>query len=169
MGKIALCLSLFIVSLFNTSNSNAATETNLSIAKLRLEYLVDPQGLDVLQPRFSWIVSSNARSQVQSAYRILVASSLAQLNQNKGDIWDSGKVISDGTNNIVYQGTKLLSGKKYYWKSLVWNGTETESSWSAIANWSMGKLKFKDWQAEWIGHKVDYFILNGRRYNLPIK
>ncbi|NQZ90519.1 MAG: family 78 glycoside hydrolase catalytic domain [Colwellia sp.] len=157
MGKIALCLSLFIFTLFSSNYSNAASATNLAIEKLRLEYLVDPQGLDVLQPRFSWIVTSNARSQVQSAYRILVASSVEQLHKNKGDIWDSGKVISSDTNNIEYQGKKLLSGKKYYWKSLVWNGTDTQSSWSATANWSMGKLKFKDWQAEWIGHKVDYF------------
>ena len=88
MGKIALCLSLFIFTLFSSNYSNAASATNLAIEKLRLEYLVDPQGLDVLQPRFSWIVTSYARSQVQSAYRILVASSVEQLHKNKGYIWD---------------------------------------------------------------------------------
>ena len=43
--------------------------------QLNCEYAVDPVGIDVRHPRFSWLLRSDERSQMQSAYRIWVASS----------------------------------------------------------------------------------------------
>ena len=43
----------------------------VAAAKLWCEYAVDPLGIDVAEPRFSWILGSERRGQVQSAYRIL--------------------------------------------------------------------------------------------------
>ena len=62
---------------------------------LKCEYLVNPLGIDVPEPRFSWTLTSSRRGQLQAAYHILVASSRDKLDQNVGDIWDSGKVDSD--------------------------------------------------------------------------
>ena len=46
----------------------------LSPDRLRCEYLVNPLGIDAVGPRLSWIVQSGEREQVQTAYRVLVAS-----------------------------------------------------------------------------------------------
>jgi hypothetical protein len=45
---------------------------------LRCEYRVNPMGIDSTEPRLSWLLESigqEERGQIQSAYRILVASS----------------------------------------------------------------------------------------------
>ena len=39
-------------------------------------------GLDILNPRFSWVLESNHRGAKQTAYQILVASSTEKLNAN---------------------------------------------------------------------------------------
>lgn len=73
-------------------------------------------------PRFSWKLTQQktVRGQKQTAYQILVASSLDKLTQNNGDFWDSGKIASDQSVNVVYAGESLESSKRYYWKVKVW-------------------------------------------------
>ncbi|MHA1379483.1 MAG: glycoside hydrolase family 78 protein [Candidatus Helarchaeota archaeon] len=120
---------------------------------LRCEYLINPLGIDVLNPRLSWILESTDRSQKQkqTAYHILVASSKEILEQNKGDIWDTNKVTSDKSIHIEYKGSILESSKYYYWKVKVWDKDDNMSDWSQSAFWSMGLLKRSDWKAKWIG------------------
>lgn len=64
---------------------------NVTPLGLTCEYAVNPLGLDVVKPRFSWILESDERGQMQSAYQILVASSEEKLNADAGDKWDSGE------------------------------------------------------------------------------
>ena len=59
---------------------------------------------------------------VESAYRILVASSDALLLRNQGDLWDSGKVNSDKSIQVSYAGKQLISGQPVCWKVQVWDG-----------------------------------------------
>ena len=40
----------------------------LTLHELRLEYQVNPEGIDVLKPRFSWILKGEGRLRFQSAY-----------------------------------------------------------------------------------------------------
>ena len=95
---------------------------------------------------------SGQRDQKQTGYRILVSSSIEKLNIDEGDLWDSKKVSSDGSINIVYGGKELTSGKQCYWKVKVWDSKDNESGWSQPAKWSMGLLSKKDWgSANWIG------------------
>lgn len=88
--------------------------------ELRCEYLVNPLGIDVVQPRFSWRLEgsgqrSEVRAQKQGAYRVLVASSLEKLEQNQGDLWDTGKVESDRSTHLVYNGEALISHMQCFW------------------------------------------------------
>jgi len=62
---------------------------------MRCEYLQNPLGIDVLQPRLNWILTLTNRGDHQTAYQVLVASTPAILAQNQSDIWNSGKVVSD--------------------------------------------------------------------------
>ena len=119
--------------------------------ELRCEYRANPCGLDAPAPRLSWIVSSDRRRERQSAYQVLVASSAELLTAEQGDLWDSGKVTSDRTAQIVYAGKPLVSRMLCYWKVRIWDRNGQASSWSPAAFWGMGLLGKTDWQAQWIG------------------
>jgi len=125
--------------------------TDLRPAYLRCEYRVNPLGVGEAQPRLSWIVESGERGQRQTAYRILVAGSAAALKTDTGDLWDSGKVVSDETIGAVYAGNPLTSGQPCFWKVKVWDAHGKESAWSEPARWSAGLFQPSDWQAQWIG------------------
>ena len=118
----------------------------------RCEYRDDPLGIDVTSPRLSWIVTSNRRAQKQTAYQVLVASDLATLVRDQGDLWDSGRVSSDETTAIVYAGKPLRSHQPCFWKVRVWDRDGEPSYWSKAARWSMGLLDQAEWkEAAWIG------------------
>ncbi|MDR1340895.1 MAG: alpha-rhamnosidase, partial [Prevotellaceae bacterium] len=63
---------------------------------LQCEYQTEPIGIDVSAPRFGWRLndSGHVRGQRQTAYSILVASSLRKLTETGADVWNSGKVNS---------------------------------------------------------------------------
>src|SRR5438046_10298725 len=103
-------LRLFLVTIMMTSS--VARAATLHPTYLRCEYKLDPLGIDVTQPRMSWILESDqpdARDLKQSAYQVLVASSRETLAKDQADLWDSGKVASDETAQIVYRGKPLGS------------------------------------------------------------
>lgn len=117
---------------------------------LRCEYLPRPMGVDVPQPRLSWMLWSRERGQRQTAYRILVASSPQLLMRDEGDLWDTGKRESDQTCYIPYNGNPPGSLQRCYWKVQVWNENGIPSDWSEVSWWEMGILHPEEWQAEWI-------------------
>ncbi len=118
---------------------------------LQCEHAQNPLGMDAARPRLSWQVESAVRQQHQSAYHILVASSLAVLNRHQGDLWDSRKVNSDETRQVVYSGKPLASAQPVFWKVRVWDAQGRVSNWSAPATWTMGVLTADDWKGRWIG------------------
>lgn len=130
----------------------SAATADLKPQRLRCEYRSEPLGVDTPRPELSWIVSADSRGQVQTAYRILVASTPALLEANEGDLWDSGKVEGSSTFGVVYAGADLPSHQQCYWKVMVWDGEGRPSSWSPAAYWSMGVLDAADWQGDWIGY-----------------
>jgi alpha-L-rhamnosidase len=124
----------------------------LATAQLRCEYLENPLGLETTNPRLSWIITSDARGQQQTAYQVLVASSESLLNQNVGDLWSSGKVPSDQSALVAYNGAPLTSGRQCFWKVRVWGVEQEASAWSQPALWTMGLLGQEEWEAAgWIG------------------
>ncbi|MHB8338299.1 MAG: alpha-L-rhamnosidase N-terminal domain-containing protein, partial [Ignavibacteriaceae bacterium] len=152
---ILLLLAVIVLTGFSGKNSNDI----LHPQSLRCENLIDPLGIDVVTPRLSWYSESQQRAQKQTAYQILVASSIEKLNADEGDLWDSKKISSDQSINIIYEGIKLTSGMQCFWKVKVWDKKGNESGWSLSAKWSMGLLSKKDlptgqagWgSASWIG------------------
>jgi alpha-L-rhamnosidase len=119
---------------------------------LRCEYHVNPFGIDVAKPRLSWLLDSGQRAQKQTAFQVLVATDPESLRQDKGDLWDSGKVASEDSTAIVYEGKPLASYARCFWKVKVWDKGDTASGWSQPAAWSMGLLDAAGWKAEWIGY-----------------
>ncbi len=131
---------------------NTTENTAVKIIDLKCEYRSDPLGIDNIHPRLSWrlVEQKSTRGQKQTAYQILVASSLKNLNANIGDLWDSGKIMSDKSVNNTYQGKALESAKQYFWKVKVWDSLERSTDWSANGRFSMGLLEPNDWKGEWI-------------------
>ena len=64
-------------------------------------------GLDTDRPRLSWRVESPETGQRQTAYRLLTATNAEALAGDTGDLWDSGKVVSDETLNLESAGRAL--------------------------------------------------------------
>lgn len=122
----------------------------VSVQHLRTELLVNPMGIDVAVPRLSWEISSTVRDTRQTAYQILVASSLEKLKENQGDLWDSGLVSADESINLLYKGKALKSRMYAYWKVKV-STNQGQTEWSAPAFWSMGLMNYVDWKGRWIG------------------
>lgn len=123
----------------------------MHITKPRCEYRRNPLGIDIAKPRLSWVVRSEQRGERQTAYRILVASAPELLAEDRGDLWDTGKVVSDRTHQVEYAGLPLRSRMNGYWKVQAWDGQDKCTAWSEAGRWTMGLLKEEDWQAEWIG------------------
>jgi alpha-L-rhamnosidase len=147
---------LFVsVSLLGLSQCGKPLPSDVHVMSLRCEYLVDPLGIDADAPRMSWILDSVTRGQGQTAYRILAAGSKEKLGADHGDLWDSGRVESNATAQIIYTGAPLQSRQNVWWKVRVWDINGQPSEWSAPAHWSMGLLRKMDWQALWIGHDTD--------------
>jgi alpha-L-rhamnosidase len=117
---------------------------------MRTEYRTNPIGIDVAMPRLDYQLESQIRRERQSAYRIVVASSESNLAAGNGDLWDSGKVTSDQTSQIVYRGKPLAARQSAWWKVKVWDQDDAPSDWSPTASWEMGLLAPSDWQAQWI-------------------
>mgnify|MGYP003166123787 FL=1 len=122
----------------------------IGITDLRTEQLKNPAGIDVRQPRLSWRIESDEQNVMQTAYHILVASSPELLEQGKGDIWDSGKIESDASQWITYQGKTLKCNASYYWKVKI-DTNKGATNWSAPAFWTTGLFNEADWQGQWIG------------------
>lgn len=120
---------------------------------LRTEWLVEPTAVDDPAPRLSWGLASEERGQRQTAYRVLVATEQDRLKPGAADLWDSGKVSSAETLNIVYAGKPLTSGQRCVWTVKVWDMRGRGSAWSAPGSWGMGMLRESDWKAEWISYR----------------
>ncbi len=125
-----------------------ATPTALG---LRVEYLTNPIGIDVVQPRLSWRIASTARNTMQAAYQLQVATSEANLTRGANLVWDSGKVVSDASVFVDYAGPRAASRTRYYWRVRVWDAGGRASPWSPTAFWETGLLQATDWTAHWIG------------------
>ncbi len=128
-----------------------APDAVLEPVQLTCEYLENPAVVDVLQPRLGWInlAEEGVRGQVQTAYRIRVATSRMRLEAP--DLWDSGPRSSDRSTRVVYEGKPLVSGQECWWQVMVWDREGKASPWSEAGWWRMGLLQPGDWKASWIG------------------
>ena len=143
---------LRLIALLSLMSCTAFAANDAELNNLRCEYHNNPLGIDITSPRLSWITQSDNRGWKQSAYQILVASSQENLDQDRGDLWDSGKTQAGQSIQIPYAGKPLLSHGQCFWKVKVWDQNGAASPWSQTATWSMGLLNEADWQAQWIGH-----------------
>ena len=139
-------LAFFIILLLSAAISPA----QIAVQNLLCEGLQNPEGIDVVQPRLSWQIENTQRGVLQTAYQIIVSSTAEKLAANNGDLWNAGKINSDASINLTYNGAKMQSRTECFWKVKVWT-SKGESEWSSPAHWSMGLLYYLDWKGRWMG------------------
>ena len=113
--------TFILVILMTSIDSRNTSFAQLKPTALRCEYLTNPLSVDVAHPRLSWIIESQERGVLQTAYEALVASTERLLYQNHGDVWESGKMTTDQSNQVLYAGIPLVSRATCYWKVRVWD------------------------------------------------
>ncbi|MBT8308392.1 MAG: family 78 glycoside hydrolase catalytic domain, partial [Maribacter sp.] len=140
-GFLALCLVL------TTSFSLNKDE----VANLTCEYHKNPIGIDIKKPRLSWQLKSDGQNVMQTSYEIRVAYSENDVLKGKNLIWTSGKVESDQSLDIIYEGPTLESMQRVFWQVRVWNNKNKATAWSTPAFWETGILDTNLWSASYIG------------------
>jgi len=150
MKKFFLHTTFIIIILISFS---AQAQNKISVTDLKCEMLTNPEGIDFLQPRLSWKIKANVNDVRQTSYQILASSSLEKLAAGNADLWDSGKVQSDASVNVIYNGKKLTDRQDVYWKVIVsTNKGEVKST--EPAHFSIGILTYADWKStRWIGYE----------------
>lgn len=131
--------------------------TSVLVQNMKCEYLEEPKGLDETTPRFSWTLSpakASAYGQKQTAFRILVSDNLKSAERKQGNVWESGWVNSDKTQQISYEGRALISDRTYYWQVQVRDEAGKESKWSKVSRWGTGIFNKTEWEADWIGSDI---------------
>ena len=99
-----MCLAVAMSSVAVSCSKSAIVPVNL-----RVESMQEPNCIDVAAPRLTWVdepVSDKVCNESQSAYRIMVASSLKDLRSGKNLLWDTGKTESSCALRISYNGGK---------------------------------------------------------------
>lgn len=133
----------------------------MKVKGLRCEYFAAPVGITEAKPRLSWRLDDAVRAIRQSAYHVLVASSPVLLEQDEGDLWDSGKVVSAESVHVAYAGEELSSRDRCWWKVRVWDRDDRVSPWSETGYWELGLLTEADWQAQWIAVPHEELVPGG--------
>lgn len=115
--------------------------------QLRCNHLDNPLGVHDATPRLSWRLATDGRRGArQTAYRIVVSTQ----RNGGGILWDSKRVASDATIEIVYAGRTLTSRQRAWWRVEVWDEKNRRTE-SAPAFWEAGLLARSDWSGQWIG------------------
>jgi alpha-L-rhamnosidase len=140
--KTICAIVLFLLS------AMTATSQELSVRYLTTEHKKNPAGIDSMNPRFSWLVEGTGRGVLQTAYTVEVATD--NKFAAKAIIWESGKVQSDQSVLVKFNGNPIRSASKYYWRVKVWDNRKRESKWSDPEWFETGLMKTDDWKAKWI-------------------
>ena len=123
----------------------------MKAVNLKTEYLRNPLGIDIVQPRFSW----NCEGGVKQSYYQIIA------KVNGETVWNSGKVESSSMTHIPYGGRNLRSRERVNWSVKLWdeNGEGGEIGHSFF---ELGLMEASDWKAKWI--TGNYKVKKSERY-----
>ncbi len=121
---------------------------------LKTEYLHNPLGIDIVQPRLQW----NCKGGItQTAYQVVCRDDAGNT------LWDSG-ITASNSMRAQYAGESLKSRSKVLWQVLLWDENGHPGEWSEEASFKLGLLSPSDWQAKWI--TGNYKVNKKQRYGV---
>jgi alpha-L-rhamnosidase len=135
--KRTILFLLILQSFFMTSVGQ------VTVSGLLTENLSNPLSIDTREPRFTWKLISEGRDVLQTAYEITVC-------EGSKALWNSGKIMSDQSVQVVCSGAPLESCHEYRWQVRIWDNKGKITAWSKPASFRMGMLKGSHWKARWI-------------------
>jgi len=147
--RILFLIPAFFCLLSGSDSKNSVT--SLVVSEIKCNNLENPVGIAPV-PYFSWLLTAVQRGQAQTAYQIIIGSDSGIISDGGNKFWDSGKIPSDHSAWIQYEGPGLSSGKEYFWKIRVWDESDKPSPWSKTGKFITALFDRKDWdKANWIG------------------
>ncbi len=146
---------LFVTAGLLSSSCNGIRPADKNVSFYTAETTINAFDMEDIKPSFSWKTKADGIGWKQGAYRIIVADSEQSLESGQSFVWDTKKHSSENQLFIPYEGEKLVSGKKYYWKVMVWDGKGRPSPWSDYQSFLMPIDYENDWQGDWITYDYD--------------
>ncbi|MDZ7720804.1 MAG: alpha-L-rhamnosidase C-terminal domain-containing protein [Balneolaceae bacterium] len=146
LSILFLSFCTLFISCTNSEKINLQAPKGLIIELLRVPeeaVITDPQ------PEFGWIVNDSRRGAMQSAWQILVSSDKERIQNDQGDMWNSGKTDSDQSTDISYAGKPLEPNTVYWWKVRTWDQHGEVSAYSTPQKFNTGD--FNNEERSWPG------------------
>ena len=125
----------------------------MKATELKCEYLKNPLGIDIINPRLSWIDEGvKTQSKAEVLYRI-----------NNGE----EKTINVSSSDMSVKFDDRLRSRDFVtWKVRIYDENGNEGDLSEEAHFSLGLLEKEDWKAKWI--KGDYKVSKKKRYPVDV-
>jgi alpha-L-rhamnosidase len=137
-----LLFSLFLIFSFQLSVANKKAKDEVLIAKatgLTIESIRQPKSITIIdsRPELGWVLPLEAF--VQTAYEVQVASSLYLLDKDTGDVWTSGKVMSNRSSDVEIA-VDLNENTTYFWKVRYYDANYQVSEFSDTQQFTTGEF-----------------------------
>lgn len=113
----------------------------MKAVNLKTEYLKNPIGIDITEPRLFWNCEGGIS---QTAYSILA------VDEAGNELWNTGKVESAQMAHIKWGGKELKSRTRVIWKVKLWDENGKSGGWSEDSFFEIGLLRPYGWQGKWI-------------------
>ena len=116
---------------------------------LTVEYIREPRFTKIIdsKPEFSWKVPKEAV--IQKGYQVLVSSKKDLIDNNIGDVWDSGNVRSNKSTDVEIGGEPLIENTPYLWKVRIFDKDNRLSEYSEPQQFSTGEFGEKLTSHNW--------------------
>lgn len=111
---------LFLIATMGISEAQT-----LNVENLQTEYRINPVGIDVEQPRFSWIIRTDERNILQNAYRLQVAKGEDNFETAALLIHDTDRVETGQSIHQVYRSREIQTDRPASTTGKKNPGTET--------------------------------------------
>ena len=128
--------------------------------------MTEPAGI-TRTAQFSWQITSKKPNVMQTAYRIRVATSKADLKAGRNLLWDSEQTTSDESVAVPYQGRRLPYESQVFWQVEVWLSTGEHLT-SPVQSFLTGLKQFRQ-DAQWIGSTATLTSPDDDKYDLPAR
>ncbi len=149
----AVYATMILLAVFVTALPIEAASVDTRPVGLKCDSMVEPLGIDTVNPLLSWRLQDKSWGAKQTAYQIMVSSKPNATAHEKADVWDSGRIASEQSIDVPYAGPRLEAEKRYYWRVRVWDKNGKAYPTSATNWWETGLMK-TGWTGKWIGYET---------------
>jgi len=120
-----------------------------SPVNLKTEYLIDPIGIDNINPRFTWQMEDQRKGAKQTSFRIMVSTDSLALTRGHSAEWNTGWLTSSASLK-TYVGKSLKPFTKYFWRVDIADHANVKAKKYKIASFEMGMVTPINWKGSWI-------------------